>query len=1033
MIHAAATRGMTEEAAVLLRQPRRPSTAQEKVIRERARFFHSADFQTDDVEVNPEIDATGVRTILGVPLVKDDKVVGIISARRREARLFSDREIELLENFAAQAVIAMENARLLTETREALEQQTATAEVLEVINESPGDLAPVFDAILNKAHTLCGAAIGSLYTWDGEFVWAVATHGFPEAYAAFARQKNPPNFMTRPLIEGERYYHVLDVRALEPTQDMHASTFMEQTDARTILLLPLRKDGAFAGFISVVRTEVRPFVEKEIALLENFAAQAVIAMENARLLTETQEALEQQTATAEVLQVINASPGDLTPVFDAMLEKAMRLCGAAFGLLRNFDGESVRTMATRGLPDSLAEFSGQTPLTPPPDSTMGRALKSGRSAEDLDLRETDLYKTGVPGPRAMVDLGGARTVLQVPLVKDRVSVGLFTFYRQEVRSFSDKQIALLENFAAQAVIAMENARLLTETQEALEQQTATAEVLQVINASPGDLAPVFDAMLEKAMRLCGAAFGVLRRFDGERIQALATRGVPAVYAEYSARNETIPMPGTGPARALETGHAVQTLDVRDGVGYTSGEPGARAVADLGGARTIIHVPLVKDRAAIGFFSFYRQEVRAFSDKQIALLENFAAQAVIAMESARLLNELRTRTDELAQRQAELRVTFENMGDGVAMFDETQHLAAWNRKFQDILDVPNEIIARRQTFTEYVRYLAERGEYGPGVDADEHVRMLIEQAGQARSYERTRPDGRVIEIRHNPVASGGFVLIYADITERKRNEAEIAAARDAAQEAARTIEAAFRDLKTAQANLIQAEKMASLGQLTAGVAHEIKNPLNFVNNFASLSVDLLAELKEAAAPGFATLSDDQRAEIDDVSAMLTSNLQKITEHGKRADGIVRAMLEHSRGASGERRTVDINALVDEALNLAYHGARAQDQSFNIALERDFAGGIAPIELNPQDITRVFLNLFSNGFYAATKRARDNAPPGFQPTLSVVTRDLGDRVEIRVRDNGTGISDDIRESCSSRSSPRSRPAKERDLACRSPMIS
>jgi signal transduction histidine kinase len=257
-----------------------------------------------------------------------------------------------------------------------------------------------------------------------------------------------------------------------------------------------------------------------------------------------------------------------------------------------------------------------------------------------------------------------------------------------------------------------------------------------------------------------------------------------------------------------------------------------------------------------------------------------------------------------------------------------------------------------------------------------------------------------------VPGGGFVLIYADITERKRNEAEIRAARDAAEEASRTIEAAYRELKTAQANLIQAEKMASLGQLTAGIAHEIKNPLNFVNNFAALSVDLLSELHETAAPGFAALSSQQRAEIDDVSAMLTSNLQKITEHGKRADGIVKAMLEHSRGSSGERHTVDFNALIDEALNLAYHGARAQDQSFNITLECDFGEGIAPFELVPQDITRVLLNLFANGFYATTRRARDGAD-GFEPTLRVGTRAAGEMVEIRVWDNGIGIPADIRD--------------------------
>jgi signal transduction histidine kinase len=267
-------------------------------------------------------------------------------------------------------------------------------------------------------------------------------------------------------------------------------------------------------------------------------------------------------------------------------------------------------------------------------------------------------------------------------------------------------------------------------------------------------------------------------------------------------------------------------------------------------------------------------------------------------------------------------------------------------------------------------------------------------------ERTRPNGQVIEVRRNAVPDGGFVLIYSDITERKRSEAEIRAARDAA-------EAAYRDLKAAQASLIQAEKMASLGQLTAGIAHEIKNPLNFVNNFADLSVELLDELKETTAPAIAALGDDKRTEIDETIGMLTGNLEKIAEHARRADGIVKSMLEHSRGSSSERRTVDLNGLIDEALNLAYHGGRAQDASFNITLERDFAEAIAPIELVPQDITRVCLNLFSNGFYAATKRQREGGDPEFKPTLKVSTRDLGDVVEVRIRDNGVGIPPEIKD--------------------------
>ena len=257
-------------------------------------------------------------------------------------------------------------------------------------------------------------------------------------------------------------------------------------------------------------------------------------------------------------------------------------------------------------------------------------------------------------------------------------------------------------------------------------------------------------------------------------------------------------------------------------------------------RTFLMVPLRRDDTLLGLITAFRAEVRPFSEKEIALLENFAAQAVIAMENARLL-------DEIRQRQEELRVTFENMGDGVAMFDETPRLVAWNRKFQEILDVPDDVARADAKPTLTTSAISRTRRLRPGCRHRGAVRQFSEKLARTPCYERTRPDGRVIEIRHNPVPSGGFVLIYADITERKRNEAEIRAARDAAEEASRTIEAAFRELKAAQANLIQAEKMASLGQLTAGIAHEIKNPLNFVNNFAALSVDLLSELKETAAP------------------------------------------------------------------------------------------------------------------------------------------------------------------------------------------
>ena len=619
----------------------------------------------------------GVRTILAVPLLREAVPIGVILIRRTEIRPFSNKQIALLQTFADQAVIAIENVRLFSELEEknraltqahgqvteALEQQTATAEVLQVISRSPTDVRPVFDTIVQNARRLCGADSAGVLTYDGEQIQieSLDNANLDRADAlrrAYPMPANRGHATGRAILTG-RPVQIPDVRE-DPEYALDA--LRDTVGLRSVLSVPMIRDRIPIpiGAITVQRWATpRPFSEKQIALLKTFSDQAVIAVANVRLFTELQEknqalteahaqvteALEQQTATSEILKAISRSTFDLQPVFDTMAENAVRLCEAERAFIFQFDGELLRAAASYNVGTEIREFVYRNPIAPGRQSISARAALERRTVHIPDVRADPDYAY------AARDVDLIRTMLAVPIVKSQELLGTITIYRLQVKPFTDKQVSLVETFADQAVIAIENVRLFKELEarnrdltEALEQQTATSEILRVISRSPTDLQPMFDAVAENAARLCDSFDANIFRRDGDFMRLVGHYGSIPIQL-------TIPLVrGTVNGRAVLEGRAVHVADVQTQVGeFPEGSENARKM----GHRTILSVPLMREGVAIGTIGVRRTEVRLFAERQVALLQTFADQAVIAIENVRLFTELQEKNRALTAAHAQV--------------------------------------------------------------------------------------------------------------------------------------------------------------------------------------------------------------------------------------------------------------------------------------------------------------------------------------------------------------------------------------------
>ena len=941
-----------------------PRSSLGRVARTR-KVVHIDDLRTTEpyLDGNPAVrslaDLGGARTLVTVPMLKDNELIGVIGIYREEVRPFNDKQIDLVKNFANQAVIAIENTRLLNELRELLQQQTATADVLKAISRSAFDLPSVLQTLIELAARLCEADKASITRQIGGEFFRAEFYGFSAEFIEYARAfpvvRETGTATGRALLEG-RVIHIPDVQA-DP-QYSWSEVAQKLAGYRTILGVPLLREGIPIGVMALTRSEVRPFTNKQIDLVTTFADQAVIAIENVRLFDEVQartrdltELLEQQTATSEVLRVISSSPGELQPVFQAMLANATRICEAKFGTLWLREGDAFRAVALHNAPPAYAEARRrELRLRPPPDTALGRAT-STKQVVQIDDITTHVYD---PDWLAAIELGNYRTVVCVPMLKDDELIGAISIFRQEVRRFADKQVDLMRNFAAQAVIAIENTRLLNELRqrtddlsEALDQQTATSDVLKVISGSPGDLEPVFQAMLENGTRICKASFGTLLLYDGDVFRHVALHNAPQAWAAEQQRD---PVPPRHAARVLyRVADTKQVAHIADIAAENPDEP----IGTIAGARTLLIVPMLKENELIGVFGIYRQEVRPFTEKQIELVTNFAAQAVIAIENTRLLNELRESLQQQTATADVLKVISRASFDLRAVLD-TLVASAARLCEADLANIARPKgdgsfgVEGNYGFSPALKDYMGRTPLKPG-RGSAIGRALLDRATVHILDVETDPDYQLAEaqklggmhtmlsvpLMREGTPIGVFALARRSV--RPFTERQIELVTVFADQAVIAIENVrlFDEIQDKNRQLALASENKS--QFVSSMSHELRTPLNAIIG--------LTEMMVTNAARFGT----EKAQ---------EPLQRVNRAGTHLLGLINQVLDLSKIEAGKLefnpQTVQLAPLIEEVIGTARQLAEQNKNRLMAEVQDD----LGTITVDPMRLRQILLNLLSN---------------------------------------------------------------------------